>query len=100
VHCRIAAQLDEAAAELTLRTELGGDLFPAAEVFVLDEQRTAIWLAGYAPPDQGEIMRLYGCGTSLEDGSFASEARIGLTDAGHFETVQGTFIAGGELQDA
>ena len=82
---------------LDVHTELGGDLFPAAEVLISDGQEN-VWLAGFSPSSPSDISKLFGSGEDLSTDQVSSKVQI-LRKGTSFALLSGTLSAVGEAAD-
>ena len=85
--------LDASAGKLTVASDIGGDQFPAFEVFIDDQMGGKAFLGGYAPESRSpaQLARLFGQLNKPDEIYFRSAVDLTLNSAGAFSRIVGTF---------
>jgi hypothetical protein len=74
---------------LQIDTLLTGDQFPACEAFVEDGRGSKVFLAGFAPQNRGQVLRLYGHMNRPRKIWFQSHIVLATDPQGNFGNVRG-----------
>jgi hypothetical protein len=75
--------------KLTIGATITGDQFPACESFIQDPTGTKIFLGGFAPPNKGELNRLFGSMNKPQEVWFESHIVVKTDPAGSFLDLEG-----------